>query len=116
MPKFPIPSVGDLRTRIAIQSATNTLDDAGGSSQAWNDILTTHAVFEAWKGTKQLQASQIQPGQWWDVVIRYPPTMQITKGMRVKDITTGDVYEIFLAADPDKTRRWLHLQVFDSNG
>ncbi len=62
---------GDLRHRVAIQSPTESRDEAGGVLVSWADEATVWALVENTAAAEQYDAMQVREGATYRVTIRY---------------------------------------------
>lgn len=74
---------GDLNRRVTIQQFSDTSDGQGGTTRAWNNVITVWAHIEPWKGTEKFLANQVYPNLFVRVLLRYQPSQNITAAMRL---------------------------------
>lgn len=83
----PVVSAGQIRKRVAIQTAVTTRDDIGGWAEAWSTTLTRWARVEPLQGKELLAAQQLEARVTHRVTLRYvaglAPTQRLLLGTRV---------------------------------
>ena len=69
-PQFML-HIGELRDRIALQTATETRSAHGGVTKAWATSDTVWGRVEFKEGSESFQADQVQSGRVVEITIRH---------------------------------------------
>lgn len=81
---------GELRHRVTIQEASETVTSAGERSKTWNDVATVWAAIEPLTGRERWQAQQVMATATHRVRMRYRGDVDVENrlvyGSRVLDI------------------------------
>lgn len=97
--------IGQLRQRIELQSAVDTVDDYGQSSRTWTTYATVWAQVQTLNGSEPKYAGALNPIAGYLVSIRYRsdilPTHKIIYGSKTLNITS--------CIDPEGTRIWTKI-------
>lgn len=95
---------GTLRHRVAIQSATQSVDDFGSPTATWTTLATVYARVEAISGREYFAAAQKQSEVTHRVTVRYRD--DVTPTMR---IMWGSVELLVESVLPDERQRQLEI-------
>ncbi len=94
--------IGDLRTRLTLETASRAADGGGGATVTWSTVATVWAAVTPSGGAESYALDRVAGTVSHDIVIRYrgdvTPAMRFRSGERVFDIRA--------AFDPDGRRRW----------
>ncbi len=98
-----LPTVGELRHRLRLESAMSSGDGGGGSDVIWTPVAELWACVRAVSGSERLTAEALAGRGMHEVWVRYradvAPALRFVAGSRVLDIRA--------ALDPDGRKRWL---------
>lgn len=106
------PSIGELRHRIRIESASRTPDGGGGASETWTLLTEAWAAIREPGGRETVTAEALQGEAITEIWLRY--RSDVTAAQRV---TFGArTFDIRAALDPDGRRRWLRCLCSERRG
>jgi SPP1 family predicted phage head-tail adaptor len=98
-----LPTIGELRQRLRLESAARAGDGGGGADVTWTLVAEVWARVTAAGGGEPLRAEMLDGRVMHEVWIRHRdgvvPAMRFVQGARV--------YDIRAVQDPDGRRRWL---------
>lgn len=98
---------GDMRDRIAIQSASTQRDATGGAIDSWSDVVTIWASIEPLAGKELEEAQKRWAEVTYQIDIRYYAGLDST--MRVFDTQNGVYYDIRGVINMNNRRRKIQL-------
>ena len=97
------PTIGRLRHRLTLESASRTPDGGGGASETWATVAEVWAEIAPTSGTEAVDADALTGRISHEIVFRYrsgvAPVMRLRGGSRLFDIAA--------VIDVDERRRWL---------
>jgi SPP1 family predicted phage head-tail adaptor len=95
--------IGDLRTRLTLETPSRAADGGGGASVTWSTAATVWASVRPAGGGESYALDRVAGKVSHEIVLRYrsgvTPEMRLRAGSRV--------FEIRAAFDPDQRRHWL---------
>lgn len=102
-----LPTIGELRHRIAIEQAVAVNDGGGGRDVSWSPLAEVWAAMRWSDGGERIQAEAVAGRSIGEIWIRHRmdvnPAHRFVLGTRVFDIKA--------AVDPDGRKRWLRCLV-----
>lgn len=103
---------GRMDTRLTLQQRTaGSADSAGNPSTTWTDTETVWAAREQFGGTEEREGGQMHGELTGVFRIRHRSSV-VPKDYRAVDAdSTGTVYDIQAAFDPDGRNEETHLEV-----
>lgn len=109
-----IPSIGQLRHRVVIESLTNASDSQGGVTTTWATYATVWALLEPVKAWELNFAAQVQYRRSHVAWIRYRSDLTITESMRIS--FGGRYFQIKGIRQPDERKFFLTLDLEENRG
>src|SRR4051794_39111388 len=104
---------GDFNRRIIIEQQSESTDTYGQPVPGdWNEVITCWAQVLPFVG--QISGFSIKPAPDTAVApvtinVRYWSARNVTKGMRARNLTTGELYRILHVADVETANRYIQL-------
>lgn len=86
--------VGTMRSRIAIQKATPSVDEVGNHINAWADFHSCFAAVNLVSGKEYAVAGQIQNGDTLQFVLRWCEKLRDLNTTQYRIVFQGDLYNI----------------------
>jgi SPP1 family predicted phage head-tail adaptor len=96
---------GELRSRVALQTATETQDDYGAPVPSWATTATVWGEVVDLSGREYFAAQQVNAEVSTRIRIRY--LAGVVPKMRA--VANGRTFDILAVLDPDGRKRELHL-------
>ena len=97
------PTIGRLRHRLTLESASRQPDGSGGASESWTTVAEVWAEITPIGGTEAFDADALAGRVSHEIVFRYragiAPVMRLRSGTRL--------FEIAAVIDIGERRRWL---------
>ena len=107
-----LPSIGELRHRLRLETPARSGDGGGGADVTWTLVGEVWASLGAVGGAERVSAEGLAGEVTHEIWIRYrsdaAPAMRFVVGARSFDIRA--------ALDPDGRRRWLRCLVVERVG
>ena len=100
-----VPTLGELRERVAVQRRTNTRDSIGGLVESWATLSTVWASVAPKSAGEQYRREQIQASADWTVTVRYDTRFLPTDRISWR----GRTFQIVAVENPDLVRRFMQL-------
>lgn len=100
---------GEMRTKITIETLTETKDDTGAGVTVWSTFCTVWAAAEVSSGRESLIAQRIDAEDIYKFTIRYFPG--ITEKMRIP--YAGRNLQIKSVVDPDLRKNFMVIKAID---
>lgn len=102
----------DLTYRVAFDPPLDSPDGHGGTETGWDETsaLLARAHFRWLRGGETVQAARLQGRQPVVVTIRnHEAARTITSGWRMRDLTTGEAFNVRTAPVMTDDRMWLEI-------
>ncbi len=101
---------GAFNRRVSFQLPSgNATDGVGSPVPNYTTVLTTWAHIQAWKGRKDVLASQFYATEYQRVLLRYRPSMNITTKMRM--LYGRRVFDVTSVSTPAEAQTTIELLV-----
>jgi SPP1 family predicted phage head-tail adaptor len=100
------PAIGNLRRRVAIESATRTADGGGGVAVAWSSVATVWAEIKALSGAEAVIAEGLQGKVTHEIMIR--KRMDVSPAMRLR--YGARIFVIWAVLDRDGPDPFIRIQ------
>ncbi|WP_108661179.1 phage head closure protein [Acuticoccus kandeliae] len=98
-----MPRIGELRRRIAIETASDVADGAGGSVRSWTPAGTVHGRIEPRRRAERVENGRLSGLVTHRVTLRAGAT--VTGGARL--VADGVRYRVLVVEDHDPQRRFI---------
>jgi SPP1 family predicted phage head-tail adaptor len=96
-------AIGELRTRLTLESPSRTDDGGGGAIVTWETVAQVWAAVRPLGGGEGFALDRVAGRLSHEILIRHRD--DVTLAMRFREGTR--VYDIRSAFDPDGRRHWL---------
>lgn len=96
-------TVGELRTRLTLETQVRAGDGGGGAAIAWEPVATVWAAVRPLSGGEGFARDVVSGRLSHEIIIRHRG--DVTPGKRFR--AGARVYDIRAAFDPDGRRHWL---------
>jgi head-tail adaptor len=100
-----------LHERVAFDSETKTADGLGGYAVTWAQQFETRAHYIQMRGGEKVIAARLEGVHPMVVRLRRcTAALAVTHDWRMRDVRTGDVYQV-RDVTPTTDRRWIDVLV-----
>jgi SPP1 family predicted phage head-tail adaptor len=96
-------AIGELRTRLTLESLSRTDDGGGGAELTWETVAEVWAAVRPLSGEEGFTLDRVGGRLSHEILIRH--RADVTLEMRFRE--AARVYDIRSAFDPDGRRHWL---------
>lgn len=101
---------GDLRERIEFQSREDLADNYGNTKGDWKARYRVSANIRPRFGGEEVMAARLGGRQPVTITVRYSSGMTaVTTDFRVKDMRTGEFYNLRSIIDPTGKKQWIEM-------